>query len=264
MEANCSDPISECIVKAGEAPSILLLGDSNAYHFSRSLKEISSEIGLNYYQLTKGGCLPLANFYRLDQYEKFNVDCIGFNSTVRQAIFEEKRKIEVIVVSAAWLLYLEGEEYFKTQILEKRGAALSKVKLSRDGVASLSQSDRVESFDKYMFEMLSLLAARSKKLIVVGPIPPLPTNFSSMKNLVDLQGVAAHEFMVSSFNFDKIINKYDTIKFSYIDISKSMCVQEICVARDLYGIFYFDSTHLTDHGQRMIVKPLLMRSFSEK
>jgi hypothetical protein len=173
-EANCSIPLSECVLKASQTPSVLLLGDSNAYHFSRSLREISKSIGLNYFQLTMDGCLPLADFYRLDQSIKFNRDCLDFNSTIRDAIFENEKLIEVIVVSAAWLFYLEGREYFKNQVLAKGVPQLSTVQLSRERGVDLSKSEKVESFDNYIYNMLSLLASRSKKLIIVEPLPPPP------------------------------------------------------------------------------------------
>jgi peptidoglycan/LPS O-acetylase OafA/YrhL len=109
-EINCSLSIRDCVTKASNAPSVLLLGDSNAYHFSTSLKEASETSGFNYYQLTKGGCLPLGSYFRLDQNYKYNRDCINFNLKIREAFSENGIKIDIIVVSAGWLMYLEGED----------------------------------------------------------------------------------------------------------------------------------------------------------
>jgi hypothetical protein len=94
--------------------------------------------------------------------------------------------------------------------------------------------------------------------------PPLLANFSGRKSFSDLQGVGFHDFRIASFDFDKIIDSYNYLKFSYIDISKAICDQEICFVHDRYGIFYGDSVHFSDYGQRIIVKPLLKLSISEK
>jgi hypothetical protein len=255
-EVNCSLHINDCVVKASESPSVLLLGDSNAYHFSRSLKEVTTNNGFSYYQLTMGGCLPLANYFRLDVDNKFNKDCINFNSTIREAISKNTKKIEVIVVSAAWLMYLEGEDYFKVETSSSGQQMLSNVKLSLDGFTILSESERRENFDKYVHEVLLLLAAKSEKLIVVGPIPPLLVNFSNIKSFFDMRGVYTYEFNMNSFNFNKIIENNLNLKFFYIDIGKTLCAEKICLARDLHGSFYGDSMHFSDYGQRTFMKPL--------
>ena len=256
-EVNCSLPINDCIVKASETPSVLLLGDSNAYHFSRSLKEVTTNNGLSYYQLTMGGCLPLANYFRLEENNKFNKNCINFNSTIREAISKNTKKIEVIVVSAAWLMYLEGEDYFKikTSLIEQQ--MVSNVKLSIDGLTILSESERRENFGKYVHEVLLLLAAKSEKLIVVGPAPPLLVNFSNIKSFFDMEGVYTYDFNMNSFNFNKIIENNLNLNFFYIDIAKTLCAQKICLARDLYGSFYGDNMHFSDYGQHTIMKPLI-------
>lgn len=133
------------------------------------------------------------------------------------------------------------------------------MKLSTDGVTVLSQSERKESFDRYLNEMLSFLAAKSKKLIVVGPTPPSLANFSNIKSFFYMKGVNVNDFKLNSLNFNKMIENSE-LKFSYIDISKVLCTQKTCLVRDLYGSFYNDRMHFSEYGQRIIFKPLIERS----
>jgi len=158
-------------------------------------------------------------------------------------------------------MYLEGggevlESYFKKeQTLIRRATKTSGTKLSTDGVIVLSQSERKESFDRYLNEMLSFLAAKSKKLIVVGPTPPSLANFSNIKSFFYMKGVNVNDFKLSSLNFNKMIENRK-LNFSYIDISKALCTQKTCSVRDLYGSFYNDRMHFSEYGQRIIFKPL--------
>jgi hypothetical protein len=228
------------------------------------LKEASINSELRYYQLTMGGCLPLSNYFQLDINDKFNQDCIIFNSAIKDAIYRNSKEIEVIVVSAAWLLYLEGDNYFKDQSLSRGLPALSTVRLSIDGFTALSQRERQESFDKYVSELFMLLASKSKKLVVVGPAPPVLVNFTSRKSFSEMKGVNSGQFKMNSINFDKIIERNSKVKFSYIDISKALCAQETCLSRDQYGSFYADTAHFSDYGQHIIIKPLIEGSISKK
>ena len=87
-ELNCSKEVSECINPLGldDSKRILLIGDSNAYHFSKGLKEVAEQLDYSYVQLTMGGCFPLAKFYRHELTTGFNRRCLEFNQTISDQI----------------------------------------------------------------------------------------------------------------------------------------------------------------------------------
>ena len=60
-----------------------------------------------------GGCLPLARFTRLEQSNSFNNKCLAFNKLVDDILTTSFTKNRVVVISAAWLMYLYGGNPYK-------------------------------------------------------------------------------------------------------------------------------------------------------
>ena len=256
VEKNCKKSINECIKISSENKSVLLLGDSNAYHFSTSLKNVSEQRDLNYIQLTKGGCLPLSNFYRLDTSDHFNEICNVFNNKIITEFSDLNHKVDIIVVSAAWLEYLDGNKNLLLQFSEQ-SIKKNEVKLSENGHDEIPNDKKIKLFEKYLFEILSLLSDKSNFLIVVGPLPPTIVNFKKKSNVLNPDNLPYSFYDKYSENFKNIINKLNKqISFKYIDLSNYICDVEYCYTTKNGRYIYGDGSHLSKHGQNQIMKPL--------
>ena len=87
------DIISECVKKSPNA-KVVLIGDSNAYHFSIGAKKNSPNKEI--IVLTMGGCIPLARFTRLVQKNYFNNKCLAFNNRVDDILTHSLKKFVLL------------------------------------------------------------------------------------------------------------------------------------------------------------------------
>ena len=247
--------LKQCITKGNKNKSVLLLGDSNAYHFSYILNEITLKHKLNLINATKGGCLALYNFHRLEQGLKWNKTCFEYNSEVEKFLENSSEKINTIIVSGAWLLHLQGPQFYEKEAKASSIYPLSKVVISKDGIKKLNKNERILYFDQYINRLLSYLSKKTNKLILVGPIPPALVNFKKKNGFIDPKSSLYEKFKYYADDFQNIVQKSQKKhNFIYIDPSLGLCdLKECKVLKDnLY--LYSDPRHLSENGQKFVFK----------
>ncbi len=198
-EDNCEDELIRCLEKmrSKNNKSLLLVGDSNAYHMSVGLRELAEGLSYNYIQLTLGGCMPLAKFYRLDLSNKFNNRCISYNKTLLKNINDLAKKIDVVIVSSAWLIYFYGKNPLRGVSDGVNIGLESEVQLSLDGINEIPSEQKREVFSKYMDDMFSLLSEKSTKVIVVGPLPPAIINPQRKLGIPSVVEISTEQYFTS-------------------------------------------------------------------
>jgi peptidoglycan/LPS O-acetylase OafA/YrhL len=259
LETDCDKGVSECIkiLDVKGEKNILLIGDSNAYHFSKGLKETADEFNYTYVQLTMGGCMPLADFYRIDESQGFNKKCISFNESIREEIFKLSNDIDVVVISSAWLLYYGGTKLFNGIGNERGIQNVSKLKISLDGIAEVPYEKRKQVFDSYFDDIFGVLKSKAKDIIVVGPMPPAVFKFNRKENLMKPMGLPTKDFVREASELESLLKEKSLDNnFHYIDIGSEICDSVICslTANGLY--LYGDYAHFSDFGQAVIMKPI--------
>tara|TARA_B100000900_G_scaffold408388_1_gene422578 strand:- start:374 stop:2341 length:1968 start_codon:yes stop_codon:yes gene_type:complete len=262
-EPNCEHGVDKCfeLMSDGENGVVLLLGDSNAEHFSTSLRNLADEMSYNYIQLTYNGCLPLANFNRLEKSPGFNQNCKSFNHEVRENLNFHEKNIDVIVVSAAWLLYYYGSDLLETTANFNKHP-ISNIRLSHNGKTEIEENERDEIFGNYFKALFTLLKKSANKVIVVGPLPPSIVKFNHKNSLFSPNLLSSSEFFnsTSSFNlvFDNAVNEAN---ISFIDLAKELCNKDVCSVMRNEMYLYGDPTHLSNYGQSRIMAPLFRNEF---
>lgn len=255
-EPDCNEKIPLCISNASSqnTKNILLLGDSNAYHFSKALKEVADKFDYYYIQLTKGACMPLSKFYLIG-YE--NKKCIEFNKNIENELLKSKKNIDIIVVSAAWLLYYQQDRFFEELAKERSIPPINKIKLSKNGTDEMVFEERSKEFEIYFDKAFKVLNDAAKNVIVVGPMPPAVVNFGRKETYKNPQSIKRKDYINQSYEFENLIKK-QTAKYSfqYIDLGDKMCGQKNCNITNGELFLYGDATHLSDYGQTHIMKPL--------
>ncbi len=256
-EPNCELEINECLETATKN-SVLLLGDSNAYHFSRGLKELTLSKNKNYIQITFGGCLPLSKFNRIEESKGFNRECNDLNQRINNFFKSREFKIDTIVISAAWLLYYHGSDFYLSETNKLGISPLNDVILSLDGKNQLKGGELNKEFYDYLEKMVDLLSKKTKNLIVVGPMPPALIDFENRKNIYNPISSKKNTFdEYSNFinqSFRKLLKIYN---FEYVDLTNQLCDDISCKITKDKEFLYGNSTHFSDFGQNKIIKPLL-------
>ncbi len=258
-EENCSFDVSSCIsiAESKEKKSILLLGDSNAYHFSKGLKEIADELDYSYIQMTKGACMPLSYFYRLERPPSASSECNEFNSKIIDSISKLDNMIDVVVISSAWLNYYYGDNLFKKQTNDKDLPNISEVRISKNGTDEIPFQERNTVFGLYFDDIYDILKEKAKKVIVVGPLPPAITSFSKKESLTNPETISVEEFYLDTLELNNLLSsKFTKNNFSYIDLPSLICNQDVCRVRNEELFLYGDPVHFSDYGQSYIIKPV--------
>ncbi|MDA9805630.1 acyltransferase [Gammaproteobacteria bacterium] len=260
-EENCANDISSCvkIADAKDKKSILLLGDSNAYHFSKGLKEIADEHQFSYIQLTKGACMPLSsNFYLLERSPIASKRCANFNLNIIDSISKLTNKIDVVIISSAWLSYYYGANLFEKQVYSRDLPNISEIKLSINGIDEIPLHQRKKVFESYFDNIHDILHKKARKIIVVGPLPPAITSFSKKNSFWDSQLISSNEYYTETSELnDLLLKKFSKNNFLYIDLPSLLCDKKTCKIRHNELFLYGDPTHFSDYGQSFILKPVL-------
>ena len=255
----CEDTSGFCTDGGIGNVDILLLGDSNAYHFSSALQEVAEQAGLKFANMTKGGCLPLSDLHVLSASEGENARCIEFNARIRAAL-ESGRFDGTAIVSAAWLLYLFGTDLYREETSALGLDPISILKLSADGRTPLGEKTP-EVFRNYLEDVIAFLSSRANKLIIVGPIPPALVDFGLRQSLLDAQSSDFSRFTVYDDVFDRMIDTArQRFDFIYLEPGERICHSGRCPVENDGRYLYGDPTHFSAFGQSEIMRPLLGRA----
>jgi peptidoglycan/LPS O-acetylase OafA/YrhL len=262
-EPTCEYAVDKCFefLEHGEKDTILLLGDSNAYHFSSGLRNLADDMSYDLVQLTHGGCMPLAEFYLLQQSHSLNTECITFNKRVKESLNELDKKVDIIIVSAAWLLYFYGNDLYSEVVGLEGLPKITPVTLSLDGENEIRTEDREEIFSQYLNNLIKNVSDAADKVIVVGPLPPSITRFDSKFTIFNPRLLESQQYFNATSAFSQVFSDALTGSQVYtIDLASQLCGENFCdVERDgryLYG----DPSHFSHYGQSTIAVPLLQRA----
>ena len=149
--------------------------------------------------------MPLANFHRLDESRIFNETCISYNDKVRRGIANLVNKIDIVVISAAWLIYYNGSDLFKEISKQRAIQGLSNISISLNGIEEVPHYKKEEVFGSYFDNILNLLRLKSNNVIILGPIPPALMNFNRKDSLLTPQNLKFQDFAQQSNELRSII-----------------------------------------------------------
>lgn len=257
---NCQNRIEKCseFNFSKDRRNIILLGDSNAYHFSVGLQEIAEDLEYSLLPLMFPSCLPLAKFYRLDLSPGFNTECLSFNQIITERLSSLENKVDIIIVSAAWLLYFYGNNVLEGVENYSGVPLISDVRISLDGENEIKLENRDEIFSRYLKNLLFKLSNSAEKVIVVGPLPPSITKFSNKFSIFNPTLIATEQYLNSISSFSKVFNNaLSSFEIFRINLDSQLCSDSVCEIMQNGKFLYGDPTHLSHYGQSIIIAPLL-------
>ena len=201
--------------------------------------------------------MPLSNFFSMEQSNSFNQSCISFNQNVREEILKFPGRIDVVVISSAWLLYFYGDKFME-DVSQKRGIPkISNSIISLDGATRVADIDKPKVFEEYLDEAFRTLARKANKVIVVGPLPPAMMKFSTKHILKTSNKISTRDFLSQSTELTNLlIRKTSEFNFSYIDLAGNMCDLDQCAIKNNGKFLYGDPTHFSNFGQSHVMQPI--------
>jgi peptidoglycan/LPS O-acetylase OafA/YrhL len=217
-----------CLVGSKSAPSVLLIGDSNAGHLVGMLDELGTAQNVAIRNITHSGCPPFPDGLS-DIYVKPSIaeSCRLYN----QAIWKEISKYKTVVVAAAWNYYW---------------------RLNTQGYIS------------HLDDLVKKLSKNGKRVILVLQVPYFPNYDRNCHQKALLAGdLNCIERGTSSSNKETKIN-HDLAQFvrrhpniEILTLRNVLCNSDGCSAY-LKGMpLYYDSGHLSMQGSREIGRFLI-------
>lgn len=102
--------VKVCKLVNGQNNLTFLIGDSHAGALAHEMQVAFIEKKMGLLHLFKIGCPPVKNVYRADGGNTNDLSCYEFNKAMYSFI-KDNKKIENIVMSARWNLFIEGSSF---------------------------------------------------------------------------------------------------------------------------------------------------------
>lgn len=249
---SCTDPETLCL-EVRTPQDVLLLGDSNAFHFARALKDVTEAKGGGLANLTLGGCLPLMGLHRLDMPLSDVRRCAEFNDAVADRISRDDLP-DRVVLSAAWALYFYGPEYFND--LKGPRMEIASARLSESIAGSeIPRAARADIFESRLRAAVRSLAHEFADVTVVGPLPPLGGSLDARALIDGPQGVFLADFLSETAEVLSMFERLADIPgVTLVLPHQTLCpgeTQECLTTRDGRHL-YTNPTHLSTTGQAFV------------
>jgi peptidoglycan/LPS O-acetylase OafA/YrhL len=257
----CSEPsVLECVNKSENA-KVVLIGDSNSYHFAVGAEKYSPNNKI--ISLTKGGCMPLAKFTRLEQSKSYNDKCLNFNKDVDEIVSSDFSKERVAVVSAAWMLYLYGDDLYKNEPMSKL-ANFGDIVLGDVDFKPIQKDQKRLAMREYLVNLVQKLSERFQYVVILGPIPPQPYAVQSEASLqfYGHNGTSSALFYSYATPILDIFEEMENLRISNVEVIYphiQLCdtfIKDRCVGYVDGEHFYGDESHVSAVGQYVAYKGL--------
>ena len=171
---------------------------------------------------------------------------------------ENDESFDVIVVSAAWLLYFYGNEVLSGVDNYLGTPLITDVELSLNGNHSIPVDEREEVFLEYFNNLLSHLSSNANKVIVVGPLPPSIVRFDNKYAISNPKLISTDQYLTSTSEFLQVFNNsISSFKVSVIDLASQLCNESECQVMRNDKFLYGDPVHLSHYGQSTVIAPIL-------
>ena len=234
-----------------ENPSVLLIGDSHAEHFSAALHTVLASRNLSGQVFTRAGCPPLLDARTFERMAERR-EC-DFYSGVIAKILSEDTRIRLVIIAARWANYT----------MDKPSEALERQTTTRIGEAEalvpgdMEMSRRV--LESSLRRMIEVLVAAGKQVVLLGQVPPYATSPVACLVRARQSNGTEQDCFAPARNVRSLLDYSNNLLRSIADASNRveaflpselLCNQALC-SPFLNGVFlYRDDDHLSDAGSQ--------------
>lgn len=258
----CPD-LALCSLEMAEEDDVLLIGDSNAFHFSKALSDSLQEGDRRLFNLARGGCFPVENFHRIDKSQRDNQACDDINRKLDSYIHSDVQKPKTVILSAAWSAYYYGGSYFIDNATQKTMHNDARVFFAGD--FSVDERKRRAKILAAVKARIKFLSDHFETVLVIGPLPFLTNDFRGGLDAVNdgIEGVMTKDFLEET---SELLVFFDSSKFPE-NVAVLLPHTKVCEDRpngrcltEQNGYFlYADIAHVSNYGARMVFLPLIER-----
>lgn len=248
MTQAMSHPVDRCLSEAGDAPDVILWGDSHAASIYSGLKTETDRAGLNLYASLAGGCPPVAG---VSAVTGDYVDCPKFNDAMLS--FVERSGAKAVVLSAHWALYTEGSRFISDEGVRDLGG-----QVPYDIISGSGGDGRVERLVEAYGKQVRTLVEKGLQVILVYQIPiaawDAPYRVLELKsagNLGQAAGTDRSSYVQWAGRTNEALNRIEgegVFKLRPDQILCSDAQGSLCTYYDSGEILFFDSNHLSVDG----------------
>lgn len=242
----------DCGLDKANKEDWILIGDSNAYHFSDLLNQVINQKGKTLYNLAKGGCLPAIGFERKDQLQEFNRDCNEHYLKVRNYALNESSP-KNILISAAWGYYVYGDSYPQTDGFKK----FFDTQAYPIGINIANEKARAEYVIKAIKDEVSAYSKTGKNVFLIYPMPFLKSEIPQNHTRINWEDLYPYELFVKRneqlLEAFKELESLPNVKvFKPDTIICSGEPNRVCVSRVEGQSLYNDRSHLSNFGAKEV------------
>ncbi|NVO23596.1 acyltransferase family protein [Donghicola mangrovi] len=258
-------PYKRCIQgPEGQAPRVMILGDSHANAISPAIQEALSQRGIASYAVAYSGCVALPEMFRVDKPD--NHRCMEFNRNALE--YAREAGIDTLVLSSRFTLYWNGHRFVNgeggyepgpPQFIDTADHLNDRGRLNDE-----ARRDRVIA--AYVDRLNAL--AQEFRIVLVGPIPEAGWNVPdtlvkmSLRELDDGQTnltTSAAQYDARNGRIVELFRGLVSDRLTLVEPRDVYCdtaVQGRCL-NDLDGeSLYVDDDHLSFAGAQLLAGPV--------
>ncbi|MFD1795835.1 acyltransferase family protein [Paracoccus aurantiacus] len=249
---DCAD-IRACLTPPPLSEDVLLIGDSNAFHFSAPLAEALARQDRRLISLTRGGCFPSDRARRHNRPDAVNEACRAHYRALFDYIRGDWPKPSTVLLSAAWASYFYGSDYFRGNPAQRTPYPDARVSLI--DAEQVDDVFRRRTIRDEITALLTLLSQKFSHVCVVGPLPLLTNDFHGgvPALLAGIEGVSERDFLSET---DELLQAFAAENLPpHVRVlfpHQRICRSGICETQRDGRYLYADSAHISDYGARSV------------
>lgn len=267
LEDRCYDRRAEGFCRLGaeidpEAPvDLLIWGDSHAGVMLPGIEDWLKATSRTAFAAIKPGCPPMLGIVRADLGA--DGDCDRFNTGVAEFL-ASRPDVGTVILAARWALAVEGT------LPEGEPGGDAVLELSNPTAAAQAPQGNAEIAAFGLSETLAMLQRHGRQALILEGVPEV--GFSVPRALLNAgllstrlaepPGPEAFDNRNQRANA-MIATLAEQYGARHVSLARAMCDGSTCRIADKEGPLYRDDDHLSVHGARIILPPLLARAFGD-
>lgn len=207
-------------------PLIVVWGDSHGVELAFALSRTVAARGASVMQITSSSCPPAADFA-----PKALPLCAKRNAENLRELATDPR-VRTVVLAAYFSFHMARE---------------------------------AERFEVGLREVMQVLAAAGKEVILIAPFPRFEAPVPAALGMLHFWGGDSHSYALPLAELDEqrrpavamIERARRGLDVQVVDPAKVLCTQEACPAADATAPLYFDEHHVSVHGASLVANALM-------
>ncbi|WBU65353.1 acyltransferase family protein [Paracoccus aerodenitrificans] len=250
--SDCSD-LEDCLTPPPLSEDVLLLGDSNAFHFSAPLADALARQERRLIGLTRGGCFPSDRVNRENRSKSANASCRSYYRALFDYIGSAWPKPDTVLLSASWAIYYYGSDYFADNPVQRTPHQNARVTLIDHN--DTDDESRRRTIRDEITSLLRLLSRNFDHVCVVAPMPLLTNNFrGGVPTLLSgIDGVSQTDFLEETGELLAVFSPANLpLNVRVLFPHDRLCSSGACRTQNNGQYLYSDINHISDYGARSV------------